>query len=334
MLWTKDSKYKEKPFELEKDLEAAIIEVQGDLFGPNRIYLDFKKRIGEKGKKQNIPDGYLIDLTSNSAPSLYVVENELAKHHPLKHIAVQLLEFSLSFETSKSSIKSFLKAGLKSSNEQLRKCEKYVSQSNFDNLDHLLDSIINKRDSFQALVIIDDLDGDLEKVLMHQFKFPVEILTLKRFTSDSAEIIYEFEPLLGELVQSNQNGLIISEAANGLDFADLDTVVVPAQEEGFKEVFLGENRWYKIRISSSMIPKIKYIAGYQVAPISAITHIAKVQCVEPWEDSGKYVLNFSEPAQEITPIKLPAGQKGQQIQSTRYTNYKRLINAKSFMEAF
>ena len=180
MLWTKDSKYREKPFELEKDLEAAIIEVQEDLFGPNRIYLDFKKRIGEKGKKQNIPDGYLIDLTSNSAPSLYVVENELAKHHPLKHIAVQLLEFSLSFETSKSSIKSFLKGGLKSSNEQLRKCEKYVSQSNFDNLDHLLDSIINKRDSFQALVIIDDLDDDLEKVLMHQFKFLVEI-NLKTF---------------------------------------------------------------------------------------------------------------------------------------------------------
>ena len=59
-----------------------------------------------------------------------------------------------------------------------------------------------------------------------------------------------------------------------------------------------------------MVPKIKYIAGYQVATISAITHIAKVQSVEPWEDSGKYVLNFSEPAQEITPIKLPAGRRG------------------------
>jgi hypothetical protein len=38
-------------------------------------------------------------------------------------------------------------------------------------------------------------------------------------------------------------------------------IVVPANEEGFQEVFLGQDCWYEIRISSSMIEKIKYIAG-------------------------------------------------------------------------
>jgi hypothetical protein len=59
MLWTPKKKYSVEPFELEKDLEAAILEVQDTLFGKSRIYLDLKKLIGAKGKTRNIPDGYL-----------------------------------------------------------------------------------------------------------------------------------------------------------------------------------------------------------------------------------------------------------------------------------
>jgi len=56
---------------------------------------------------------------------------------------------------------------------------------------------------------------------------------------------------------------------------------------GFKEVFLGENRWYAIRIHSSMIDKIKYIVVYQVAPISDITHYAELKEIKQWQDSNK-----------------------------------------------
>jgi hypothetical protein len=100
MLWTPDKIYENEPFELEGDLESAILEVRDILFGDERIYLDIKKKIGSKGKTNNIPDGYLIDLSSQREPKLYVVENELVKHEGLKHIAVQVLEFSLSFEAS------------------------------------------------------------------------------------------------------------------------------------------------------------------------------------------------------------------------------------------
>ena len=41
----------------------------------------------------------------------------------------------------------------------------------------------------------------------------------------------------------------------------LDTIVVPAQREGFDRVFIGQNAWWAIRISGGMIPKIKYIAA-------------------------------------------------------------------------
>jgi hypothetical protein len=46
--------------------------------------------------------------------------------------------------------------------------------------------------------------------------------------------------------------------------------VVPAQKEGFVQVFVGENAWYAIRISGGMIQKIKYIAAYQSQPVSAM----------------------------------------------------------------
>jgi len=84
MLWTSNIKYQLDSFDLESELESAILEVEDDLFGESRIYLDVKRKIGGKGKKNNIPDGYLIDLSSTKEPKLYVVENELAKHDPLK----------------------------------------------------------------------------------------------------------------------------------------------------------------------------------------------------------------------------------------------------------
>lgn len=43
MLWNKDKRYIEVPFDKESDLEDAVLEVKDALFGPNRIYLDEKR---------------------------------------------------------------------------------------------------------------------------------------------------------------------------------------------------------------------------------------------------------------------------------------------------
>jgi hypothetical protein len=100
MLWSKTQSLKEEPFHTENELEEAICGAAGVLFGSSRVYLNIKKKVGAKGKIRNVPDGYLIDLASVKQPRLFVVEVELAQHDPLKHVAVQILEFSLSFETS------------------------------------------------------------------------------------------------------------------------------------------------------------------------------------------------------------------------------------------
>ena len=65
MLWSSTDQYKDDPFDVEADLEAAITGAASHLFGPSPYYLDVKTKIGAKGGKRNIPDGYLIDLATS-----------------------------------------------------------------------------------------------------------------------------------------------------------------------------------------------------------------------------------------------------------------------------
>ncbi len=110
-------------------------------------------------------------------------------------------------------------------------------------------------------------------------------------------------------------------------------VVVPAQEEGFKEVFLGENRWRAIRISGGKLQQIRYVAAYQTKPVSAVTHYAPVASIEPYGEEGKYQLIFAEPAKEITPIAFADASQGL-MQGPRYTTLSRLLAAKKLMDLF
>lgn len=107
-----------------------------------------------------------------------------------------------------------------------------------------------------------------------------------------------------------------------------DTIIVPAQKEGFERGFLGENAWWAIRIGGGMLPKIKYIAGYQTRPVQAITHVAPVARIEPYGEEGKYKVVFSEAAKEIAPIPFGDAPSGS-MQGPRYTTYAKLMNAKT-----
>jgi hypothetical protein len=85
-----------------------------------------------------------------------VVENELASHEPLRHIAVQILEFSLSFEAEPRAVKTILYDALKNQPEALQKCEAYAASHTFRNLDHLLEMLVFET-PFAALVVIDEI---------------------------------------------------------------------------------------------------------------------------------------------------------------------------------
>ena len=50
LLWTKRGCFRLTSYASEAALENAIEEVRVDLFGPQRLYLRVKKKIGGKGK--------------------------------------------------------------------------------------------------------------------------------------------------------------------------------------------------------------------------------------------------------------------------------------------
>jgi len=113
-----------------------------------------------------------------------------------------------------------------------------------------------------------------------------------------------------------------------------DMLVVPAKEEGFKRVFLGENRWRAVRISRKYLSHVRYICAYQTAPISAVTYWAEVEKIEPYGDKGKYQLFFKGKAQKLNhPLQnenLPRGF----MQGMMYTNFDVFKKAKSLKELF
>ena len=114
-----------------------------------------------------------------------------------------------------------------------------------------------------------------------------------------------------------------------------DTIVVPAREDGFLETFLGENRWYAIRINKAKLPQIKYIACYRVSPVSAITYWAPVRDILPYpEDLSKFVVYFADKPKQIGPVALVEHGKVRHIQSPRYACLDKLLRAKNLDEVF
>ncbi len=113
-----------------------------------------------------------------------------------------------------------------------------------------------------------------------------------------------------------------------------DTAIFPAWPDGFEEAFLGEKRWYYVRLGHDKIDKIKYVACYVGAPVSAITHYAKVKNIEVVEVEGKqkYIINFEgEPIALENPV--PLGDvHATAVRANRYVTLETLKNARSYKD--
>ena len=209
--------------------------------------------------------------------------------------------------------------------EQLVRAEKGLAAAGYRNIDDFLESIIFER-PVAAIVVIDQATEELENVL-RQLTMNTDILEFQTFVSGSKRI-HKYSPFnadIRELTEISKSGIKADE---------LNTVVVSAREEGFDQEFLKNNCWYAIRIHASMLDKIKYIAAYQVAPVSAITHYAEVSRIEKWKDTNKYILYFKDKAIKIKPIELDKTIKGLAPQAPRYTSFEKMMKAKSLADVF
>lgn len=106
-----------------------------------------------------------------------------------------------------------------------------------------------------------------------------------------------------------------------------DTIIISAREDSFYSVFLEHWCWYPLRIGSEKLHLLHWIAVYQTAPISAITHFARIDQIVDYLNTGRYKIVFHEPEKFETPIAL-GDNRGSPFQGQRYTTIERLKNAK------
>ena len=141
-----------------------------------------------------------------------------------------------------------------------------------------------------------------------------------KYISKDQDVIYSFDKF-------NEQQDIPKDVK---DSDDLDTLIVSAYEEGFQEEFLKKNRWYAVSIGINRLDSLKYIAVYRKKPEMAITHYAEIANIEPYKDTGKYLINFKGKAKKLAnPIRLNPKNPNKAPQGRVYTNIRKILNATS-----
>lgn len=98
-----------------------------------------------------------------------------------------------------------------------------------------------------------------------------------------------------------------------------DTIIVPAQKEGFDRAFMTARAWWAVRVAAKHRDHLKWVAAYQVAPVSAVTHVARIDRLEPFGDEGKFKIVFSGDPVPLAHA-VPFGNAAQgAMQGARYT---------------
>lgn len=329
-----EKSYSQYEFEREDEFEKLVCRLSDRIFGEQTIYVDIKKRVNGN-EIITIPDGYLIDMTMPEEPHLFVIENEIVSHDPFKHIGIQMLKFVTSFEEDKTAVRNYIMEHISNNPLQLARLEAGCHLSSSRNIDNYLDSAVYQ--DFSGIVIIDEAKPELHKVL-GRINANISVLELKAYISDDGEYCYLYDTLYEDDEErtspqpaGEKHADISERQKRRARKAQSDTIVVPAKEDGFKKEFIGNNQWFSIRISAAMKERIRYIAAYQVAPVSAITHIAEIADIRLYQDTGKYIVTFKGPAQSIGPI--PTRESSHAPQGPIYLSKGNLQNAKYLEEA-
>ena len=317
--------YQLAQFRDEEELERAVVQFSDMIFGEKTVYFDVKRKVRMKrGGLGAIPDGYLISLIGGS-PKLFIVENEIATHDELE-IGQQLMKYQATFKEGQYKTKTILQKEIRS-NESIRNAlERLLTETSFPNVSELLDEVIFRKEP-GYVVVIDEASERLRQVLKVLESSP-EVIEIKKYICGN-QGMYHFSDF--EFAQVKE---ITSKRVRTL--AEVDTIVCPARPEGFREVFLAQNRWYAIRVSAAMISQIKYIAMYETKPYSGIRWIGYVQDIKPFKDSDKFEIILSKREKLDNPLRLTSEESKKRVapQGPRYTKMELIRKAKKLSDVF
>jgi len=307
-------------FNREDELEKAVIENKRYIFGKDSVYIDVKKRIGKENHK-SIPDAFLIDFYDSKKPQLYIVENEIASHDVYSHIAEQIARFATSVISSGIQVRQMLLEEISKNPDLTKEIKNQLNNTDFKTITDLLLYLV-EQNIIKIVIVINENSEDLNLVLKI-FKNQPDVVILQRYIC-AGDILYYYEPMREEI-----EDIEIEKAKTG-NAVEFDTVVCAAFEDGFNRAYIESKAWWAIRLSQEAREKLKYLAIYEKAPKAEISNYAEIDRIEPYKDTGKYIL-YLKNQKKIPPIKLNVG-KGEAPQSPRYTTLKKLLSAKFINE--
>ena len=314
-----DKEYIEYIYPVEEEFERDIVKLSKKVFGNNTIYIDVKKLLKSNFKSNgSIPDGYLIDYNNKKNPKLYLVENETRKHTVRDHIGPQLMLFYLNYKSNVEVIKEII----------IKECDNKLltmiaEDAGYRNYDDMLTNIILK-EKLNVIIPIDEITEELIE-LKGALNYNIELLQFKKYISDKNDVIYMYDEFYPTEIF---NFYKKSTGVNSIE--DIDTIIVPAEKEGFEKEFINNNRWYAVKIGINMLDKLKYIAVYQKSPVKAITYYAEIADIKLYQNTDKYIIYFKDNAKKLTnPIKLNPNNPSKAPQGRVYTSFNKIINADS-----
>lgn len=326
-----DKKYHLFTFDLEEDFEREIVNHSDEIFGEDSLLIDVKRKLkSKKSSIVSIPDGYVINVTNPDKPRLFILENELAEHDPFRHIGVQLMRFGTSYGPGSREVKRFLVKEVRKDPAKKEFMNRVVENSYFHNIDELVEHVVFD-EAYSVIVVIDEITEDLN-IVLNQLRNRPDVIEFKTYVEEGKEdypesYVHRFTPFQQDITEATKESKILPE--------DVDTIVCPARKKGFQKVFLGEDRWYAIPISTSMIPRIKHVAIYQTAPISAITWVGTVREIKPYQNTGKYeIVLLDKQKIDAIPLNQEEHAKVKTLRGPRYAKFLNVEKARNLDEVF
>ena len=89
-----------------------------------------------------------------------------------------------------------------------------------------------------------------------------------------------------------------------------------------------------MRIREDKIPKLKYVAIYRAAPVSAITHWAEIDRIEQYEDTNKKIIYFKNEGVKLEVSVKLGNSDANSMRSPRYTTKEKLLGASEVRNLF
>lgn len=188
----------------------------------------------------------------------------------------------------------------------------------------------SKASKKQIAVYLDDITVERIDMIIKIFS---SISDTKSFSRNTLieEAVNKFLKESEEFL-SNEMGINVDDEIEESKSQKYDTVIFSSKGRGFEETFMGEKDeqqcWYPCKVSDNREQNLKYIAIYRGAPVSAITHYAKIKKFEIDPIKGYKVCYFEGSPIEL-PNKIELGNKdGCFFVGTKYTSLDSLLNAK------